>query len=383
MGNYDLAVCVSQDMVRRVMASMYPRPGFASVVAGSEQGQVEGINVDVRWRMSQPPLVTFEPPTDSEWKVSIKADGPRAEPQPGAFSVDLKALMLTRIKEDGGSQDTTTDLRIICAVQLDGYQATLRPIAASVDLSALSPIDRAMFKVMIPKLLHQVGQFLEAEHIPQIVIAGATFEAPDVTIGSGWAIGSARLTGSPGGLPPISPTAVSGGNFAVLLSPEAVETIARAAAASVVGTSQSSNGNWQETPLVANYAAAARIDGVDIVVDRGDPRRMRIAVAAGLSASAGVDDTVGIISGVGAAADAVIGVAGTVIGGALDIVGVQGADDAIKSGAGTAVDVVSDGAGIVVNGATDVVEDVTEAGGEVIDTLEDAGNKVVEAFSSY
>lgn len=380
MGNYDLAVCASQDMVGRVMAAMYPRPGFASVVAGSEQGQVEGVNVDVRWRMSQPPLVTFEPPTEAEWKVAIKADGPKADPVPGAFSVDLKALALTRIKEDGGSQDTITDLRIICAVQLDGYQASLRPIAAAVDLSALSPIDRAMFKVMIPKLLRQVGQFLEAEHIPQIVIAGATFEAPDVTIGAGWAIGSARMTGSPGGLPPISPASLSGGNFAVLLSPDAIQTIARAAAASVIGTNQSSNGSWQESPLKASYDAAARINGLDITVDRGDPRRVRIAVDAGLSASASVDDTLGILGGIGTAADATVGGVATVIGGTMDIFGVHGADDAIKSGVGTAVDTVSGGIGTA---ATTVVSGATDAANAVASGVEDAANSVAEAFSSY
>jgi hypothetical protein len=361
MADFDIAISMGEGLINKALQVMYDRPTLrGSLFSGSQGFDVEDASMSVQWALSEAPHATLSVPTSDQWKNAVKAGGETAAPEDDAFILRLPSTTLGLSGGASSGQGKTRDFDLICTARIDNNEAALKAVAIVVEEMSTAPmIDRAMYRVLLPKLLDAANGALAGAELPNISLP-ISFGPANLRILAGRIVAVARLDGAAAPEPPENFPA---DEFAVLLSPAAIQRAIDLAMPTLQNLSESTNGSTGFGIGRAEYSASISLTGLTAQVDQADPTRLHAQTNASLSAGAGVD----------------------LLGPLGDIANQAG--EGIVIGANAVKDTAVDAGNAIASGAQDVGNTIASGAEDAARTVaggfEDAGNSIKEAFSSY
>lgn len=361
MAGFDIAICMGESLINKALTVMFGRPSLRDALfSGSQDFDVEGTPMSVKWDIPEAPTAILSVPTPAEWNAAVKAGGEGMAPEEDAFLLRLASTKLSLSGGASAGQAKTRNFDIVCTARIDNNNAELKAVAILIeDMGSAPLIDRAMYKALLPRLLAAANGALAGAELPNISLP-ITFGPASLRILPGRIVAVAMLDGAAAPEPPDDPPT---DEFAVLLSPAAVQRTIDLMLPQFQNQSSSTNGSQGFGIGTAQYSASIALTNLSMQVDGADPTNVHAQTNPQISAAAGVD-LLGPLGDLAKQAGAGIVTGATVVGGGI----VTGAD-AVKN---VAVDVGN----TVASGAQDAAETVG-------DGFKDAGNAVAEAFSSY
>jgi hypothetical protein len=284
----DLVICLDQETLNRIVATLATKPGIKSrLLTGSQVGSFSGVELTVGWEVQEPPVLDLSPPSPEQWKEAVKRDGASVEPVENAFLARFPKLSVTRKKGSGETDSATVAVTMICTLAARDGQISLEPIAAVADFSQASGFDRLIYrKVIIPEALRMASAMLQGAPLPVLTFPGIQFGPMVLAGGNGRAVAAANLSGKP--VPPApSPASLPDGSMYVLLSREALQQIAHSAARPLAGQSRETFGTASFSVGKADYRASIRV-GTLTANPSSDLSGFDLSVGIAAEASAGV-----------------------------------------------------------------------------------------------
>jgi|GEM_PF-2217384 len=288
MSAFDVAICMNESALNRVIASIYARPGFRdSLFRGSRQVSVGGVALSVGYDVLVPPTVRLEAPSPAQWQAAIRADGNAAAPTANALVAHFPQVTVTKSPGTPAASSSTITFDAIAVASLQGGRLAISPVGVCIDLSHSSSDDQILYRaVIIPRVLEMLATLLSAESVPNIHFQGVRFGAAVLTLGDGRLAAVANLDGRPGPAAP-APGSLPAVPFCVLLSQAAMQGVAAAGTAGLRGKHLSQSGGASFGIGTAQYTATLTVDGLSVQVQ--DPVTVNANVALSASASASVD----------------------------------------------------------------------------------------------
>lgn len=307
MSAFDVAICMDQSTLQRIIAALYAQPGFRQdLFSGGGSVTVAGVPLSVAYDVLAAPTVTLEAPTAAQWQSAIQADGTQAQPTGNAMVLHLPQVRVTRSPGSPQAASTVVAFDAIAVVSLSAGQLRISPVGVCIDLSSASTTDQTLFRgLIIPRILTQIGALLAAESVPNISLQGARFGDAVLVLGSGRLAAVANLQGRPAPAAP-SPQSLPPVPFCVLLSQTAMQAVAATATAGLRGKQLEQSGSASFGIGTAQYTARLSVDSLSVSVQ--SPTTVQANAGLSASASASVDV-------VGAIWDQITGAASTVASG--------------------------------------------------------------------
>ncbi len=266
----DLVVGVDESTLTQAVATLYGRPALGPVFSGRQTVNWQDKNVDVSWKVKEPPEVKLSAPTPDEWGKAIPRPDQKAQPTTNALWVNFPKFWAKRHDTD---KEASTEVRSICTVELRNNTVLLRPVACVVDLSQVSPLDKVLYrKVIVPKILDTVDKVLGQNglQLPRLNIGGVGFGDIAVSVGNSRMALAANLSGR--GTPSAPGTsALSDRPFTVLLSGRTVEEAAKATVHSIRGKWMSTGGKFGP----AHWSAGVKLNDANAGAD-SDPTGLQL-----------------------------------------------------------------------------------------------------------
>ncbi|WP_263081083.1 hypothetical protein [Endozoicomonas sp. Mp262] len=295
MSHYDLLVGLNQERLNLVVTEVYGSESLKqSLFSGGESGAYSGVNYSLKWSVDQAPELSLRAPASDEWGQAIKEDGKTVAPQSGAFIVDINKLSL-KLTTDSDSLDTTVPVKAICTAGTHGSALAIDALAVIVNLSQSSEMDRFVIgKVLIPALLKMLNQSLSGIQLPKLSFASISLTPPVVGIKDGYLLAAFNLVKD--GTPSIENITIPGDPFFALLSQELMQsTVDYEVRKNIQGKTFNKSGSEGAAGFSASYHAWGKINSISVATT-SNSTELHAKASLAMSASAGIDTPVGIVT---------------------------------------------------------------------------------------
>ncbi|MGJ4748005.1 hypothetical protein ACQV5M_16725 [Leptospira sp. SA-E8] len=366
MNSYDLLLGMDEGSFNKAIDSLYKKKSLRkNIFKGSKSQKVNNpigkttLEVRLNWDVLKVPIVSFKPPTDSEWKNAYKEDGTKTQLTQNSFLVKFPETKVAwteiGIMNVQKKETTLKNVSAVCTVKIDleSNFININAIALILDLSKATPTDKLIYKTfIIPAVLQATEIILSTKQIPNIDFHGAKFGKALVYVGGGRLIGAANLS-SKTEVPTVTDTsALPNKPFFILMSKETSQSIVDKVVHQLEGKKQTSSGSKNFGLGDADYEVEVYANQITAKLSQ-DPTKVLCNMDVTIDAKAGIDPIIPIV--------------GVVINAALYMGSV----------------VVNIGEALIHGDLGEVVEIVEDVVEDVVDEIKDIANDIADAFSSY